>query len=209
MPATIPVPERLAGPRVLLRVYDVADAPLVRAAVEQSREHLVPWLPWAAKAHRTPEDSIDFCVRSRARWLLRAGINYGIFTRDGTAYLGGIGLQGIDWSVRRFEIGYWLRAGAEGHGYMTEAVRLLTQMVFQELGATRVEIRCEGRNARSRKVAERSGFVHEATLRRYGQATDGSLKDLLVFGMIREDFDAALPGWRESLGRPDGSPDRQ
>src|SRR6476661_3448464 len=89
----IPVPECLDGSRLLLRIYDLGDAPLVSAAVQASRARLTPWLPWAETAHERIEDSIDFCARSRAQWLLRQDdINYGLFARSDGAYLGGIGL---------------------------------------------------------------------------------------------------------------------
>ena len=200
----IPVPERLTGRRLLLRIYDLGDAPLVSAAVRASRARLAPWLPWAETSHERLEDSIDFCARSRAHWLLRRDdINYGLFAREGGAYLGGIGLHAIDWQVRRFEIGYWLRDGAEGRGYMTEAVRLLSGLLFESLGAIRVEIRCDARNERSRRVAERSGYVPEARLRHHERAPDGTLRDTLILAMIRPDFDAVRASWADASDLPE------
>ncbi|HLW59339.1 MAG TPA: GNAT family N-acetyltransferase [bacterium] len=78
----------------------------------------------------------------------------------------------MNWLVRTFEIGYWIRAAAQGRGYVAEAVRVLVRFAFEALGANRVEIRTGGGNARSRKVAE--AWVCEGTLRarphRWGRA---------------------------------------
>ena len=198
LPTTIEVPERLLGRRVLLRPFEITDAEAVREAVEESREMLRPWMPWW-NTHGTIEDSIDFCVRSKARWLLRENMNVGIWERETGRYLGGSGFNEPDWKVRRFEIGYWVRASAVGNGYVTEAVKVLTRAAFEHLGANRVEIRCDARNARSRRVAERCGYMLEGTLRRNALTTDGEMRDTLVFAMLRGEYEAQLDEWREAF----------
>jgi RimJ/RimL family protein N-acetyltransferase len=90
----------------------------------------------------------------------------------------------MDWSVPRFEIGYWVRRCFVGQGYITEAVRGVTRFAFETLGARRVEIRCDARNERSRRVAERSGFELEATLRNHAVAVDGELRDTLIYARL-------------------------
>ena len=63
--------------------------------------------------------------------------------------------------MRRFEIGCWIRASAQGQGDVSEAVQALTRMAFSELQARRVEIRMDEKTQRSRAVAERCGFELE------------------------------------------------
>jgi RimJ/RimL family protein N-acetyltransferase len=87
------------------------------------------------------------------------------------------------------ETGYWLRPDAEGHGYVTEAVRLLTGFAFRDLHAERVTIRCDSRNRRSATVPQRTGFIHEATMRNERRDTDGNLSDTALFALTRSDFD--------------------
>ena len=55
--------------------------------------------------------------------------------------LGGTGLHRIDCELRRFEIGFWIRASAEGQGYVSEAVQAMTALAFDQLDARRVQIR--------------------------------------------------------------------
>ena len=55
-------------------------------------------------------------------------------------------------------MGWWLRAGATGHGYATEAVRALSALAFDH-GVERVEAHTDPDNAPSRALAERAGFV--------------------------------------------------
>lgn len=189
----IPLFEELRGPRVVVRPYRLEDADELFAAVEESRQHIWPWMPWGDQ-HQSVDDSRDFILRSQAKWLLREGdLNVGIFAADSGRYLGGSGLHIRGWDVPAFEIGYWLRASAEGHGYMAEAVKLLTDFAFNALGAQRVFIRCDARNTRSAAVAERLGFVREAHLRNEVRThTDGALRDTLIFSLIPSD-----PRWPE------------
>jgi RimJ/RimL family protein N-acetyltransferase len=95
-------------------------------------------------------------------------------------------LQGIDWEVPKFEIGYWCRTRFTGHGYTTEAVRGITAFAFEALGARRVEIRCDSRNLPSARVAERAGFRLEGELRNNEIATDRGLRDTLIYAMVPE-----------------------
>lgn len=184
----IPLFDELRGSRVVVRPYRLDDADQIFAAVEESRQHLWPWLPWVAQ-HQTIEDTRDFILRTQARWLLREDMTVGFFEAESGRYLGGSGLhpRGNAWDVPALEIGYWVRASAEGHGYVAETVRLLADYAFNSLGAQRVMIHCDARNTRSAAVAERLGFVREALLRHDARAADGELRDTLVFSLIPSD----------------------
>ncbi len=185
--------EELQGERVLVRPYRESDAQDLYEAVNESRDHLRPWLPFA-DAHQTVEESRDWIIHRMAEWLLRENMSASLWEKASRRFLGGIGLHVHNWKSRHFEIGYWLRASAAGHGYMTEGVQLLTGFAFSELAATRVAIRCDERNSRSAGVARRLGFVQEARLRNDFLAPDGTLRTTLLFAMIREDWASVHTG---------------
>ncbi len=90
----------------------------------------------------------------------------------------------ILWSVRRFEIGYWCRVGCTGQGLVTEAVRALNRVAFDQLGARRVEVRMDGSNQRSRRVAERAGFTFEGVLRGDSLTPQGGVRDTHVYARV-------------------------
>ncbi len=182
----IPLFEELQGEHVLVRAYRESDARDLFEAVGESREHIRPWLPFA-DAHQSLEESRDWIIHQMANWLLREQVTLGIWEQATQRYLGGIGLHPHNWESRHFEIGYWLRASATRKGYMTEAVRLLTDFAFNDLAATRVQIRCDERNVHSAAVPRRLGFVQEARLRNDTVAPDGSLRTTLVFSLIPDD----------------------
>ncbi len=182
----VPLFDELRGERVIVRPYRVEDAEALYEAVGQSRDHLRPWLPFADE-HQNIEESRDFIIRSMAKWLLRENFPLGIWHQTTGAFLGGTGFHLGDWNLRWFEIGYWLRASAEGHGYMTEAVRLVADFLFEHLDAQRVEIRCDALNTRSAAVARRLGFIQEARLRNVRRSAEGAPRDTLVFSLIPGD----------------------
>lgn len=103
----------------------------------------------------------------------------------------------MDWAVPKFEIGYWCRTDKVGQGFVSEATLALAQHAFLGLGAKRVALRMDDRNRRSRSVAERLGFVHEATLKNNDRATDGSLRDTRVYAAFSLTDLSAVRAYRE------------
>ena len=189
----IALPDTLVGQRVLLRPYRDEDAAAVWEAVEESRASLSPWLNWVSR-YLTPADALADVRRSQARWLLREELAAGIFERSSGRLLGGSALNHIDWSLRAFEIGYWIRDSAAGHGYVTETAQLLTRFAFDHLGANRVGISMDARNSRSRAVAERLGFTYEGCLRQSYPDINGRPADSAFYALLADEY--ARVRWR-------------
>ena len=205
LPVLLEIPEELHGPRVLVRPLRADDAPATWAAIEESREHLAAWLPWVSNL-RSPDDERVAIAHMRVRWVLREDLTVGIFDRGSGRLLGGTGLHRINWAVRAFEIGYWVRVSAQGQGYVTEAVQLMTRLAFETLSANRVEIRVDPRNERSRRIPERLGFVLEGTLRCCVLDAAGNPSDRLIFALVPGDY-AKLAWVARGAGRPSASGD--
>lgn len=182
----VPLFDQLEGERVIVRPYRDSDAEALFEAVGESREHIRPWLPFA-DAHQKIEETRDWIIHTQAKWLLREDMNLSIWEKASGRYLGGLGLHARDWDIRYFEIGYWLRVSAAGHGFVTEAARLLTHFALTSLQANRLEIRCDERNKRSAGVALRLGYTQEGRFRNQGRATDGTLRTTLIFALTPED----------------------
>jgi RimJ/RimL family protein N-acetyltransferase len=64
------------------------------------------------------------------------------------------------------EIGYWVDPSARNRGVATSAVRAACRWAVTTLGVELIEWRCEVGNTASRRVAEKAGFLVEATLRK-------------------------------------------
>lgn len=186
-PVLLDIPERLDGERTVLLAPRAGLGAEMAVVVTQSLAHLRPWMAWAQDAPSA--ESAELVVRRmQADFIARRDLSFQLYARrpDGSAgrLLGGTGLHRIDWAVRKFEIGYWVRPEAAGQGHVSEAVRLLTVLAFGPLDARRVEIRCDARNTRSRAVAERCGFQLEGVLRCDTLGVDGQPRDTCVYAQV-------------------------
>jgi RimJ/RimL family protein N-acetyltransferase len=180
---TLPhVPDALETARLTVRCPRVEDVAEIYAAVRESLDELRPWMPWA-----TSDYSWEACEENSrgaiASFITRSDLRYHAHDRETGALLVCSGLHRIDWGVPKFEIGYWCRSSQCGKGYVTETARALTRLAFEELGAARVEIRCDDRNARSYRVAECCGFRLEGVLKNDSRAPDGSLRSTRIYAL--------------------------
>lgn len=191
----IPVPAEIRSERLLLRPLREADAGQVFAALEESREHLAPWVAWPPGIQHL-DDARDLCKRWAARWTLRTDLGLGMFRRADGRFLGATGMHDPNWALRSFEIGYWLRTSAVGAGYVTEAVQLQTVLAFEVLEARRIEIRCDPHNLHSRRVPERLGFPLEGHLRNAWLDPLGNVRDTLVFAATPPDYPRLKDAWQ-------------
>jgi RimJ/RimL family protein N-acetyltransferase len=196
-PLLIDVPERLQTPRLVLRAPRPGDGAALNAAVLDSMDALRPWMPWAQTAP-TLEASEALAREAHGKFLLRSDLVFSMWLHDGqgreTRLVGGSGLHRIDWSVPRFEIGYWCRSGHTGQGLVTEAARALSRMAFDQLQAQRVEVRMDERNTASWRVAERAGFTLEGVLRNEARDVAGGVRNTRVYARVRGVEEAAASG---------------
>ncbi|WP_127530381.1 GNAT family N-acetyltransferase [Paenibacillus kobensis] len=183
-PILFSLPEQFDSERLHIRAPLWGDGAALNEAVIESLEQFKPWFPWA-QSIPSVEDSEATVRRTRLQFLERSDLMLLLTSKQDGRLIGGSGLHRIDWPARKFEIGYWVRSTCSGQGYIAEAVAAITQFAIQELHANRIEIRCDSRNTRSAKVAERSGYTLEGVLRSEKCAEDGSLRNTMIWAKVR------------------------
>lgn len=107
---------------------------------------------------------------------------------DGTL-CGSVRVKDIDQGDRKAKIGYFIGSQFAGRGIVTSAVRTVLAYCFGPLALNRIELHCASGNERSRRIAERLGFVQEGILRQ-DEYLNGVFVDQLVYGLLRADFNA-------------------
>jgi RimJ/RimL family protein N-acetyltransferase len=188
MPPPLPhIAHAFETDRLLIRSPLPGDGAELNAAVLETFENLHLWMPWA-KEPPSVEDSERFVLESRLKFLARNDFMLVLFLKDASTLVGCSGLHPKNWDVPSFEIGYWCRARFEGRGYISEAVRAITIYGFEQFGARRIQIRCDARNERSRRVAERCGYRLEGEVRNDDLDNRGGLRSTLLFSMIPEEY---------------------
>ena len=140
------------------------------------------WMPWSQQA-QSLEDSEKHCRDAQAKWHAREMLDFCFFHAADGRLVGKGGLHTIDWQIPKFEIGYWIRSSCARRGIATEAAVALVELA-RKLGARRVEITSDARNAASRRVAEKSGFVLEGILRQSRRDTAGELADSCMYARL-------------------------
>ena len=165
-----------------LRSLRDEDARELYAAVEANREHLAPWMPWAAGQTLA---GTEIFIRSAIRQERdRDGAQLALV--EGGDICGIAGYHRIDHENDTATVGYWLTADRQGRGLMTRAVEALVSYAFDELRMHRIELRAAPGNARSRALATRLGFREEGVLRgaeRFGDA----YRDLVLYALLAGD----------------------
>ena len=173
-------------PRLILRAWSPADAPALMSAKNASKEHLLPWMPWAQPEPTDLEANLALIRAWRAQFDTDKDYVYGIFDRGNSAVLGGTGLhERIGMNAR--EIGYWVRVEAINRGIATETAAALTKVGFEIIGLDRMEIHCDVRNLRSAAIPRKLGFTHDANLRRRS-ITVGALADSMIWTMFADEY---------------------
>ncbi|MDB6114269.1 MAG: Protein N-acetyltransferase, RimJ/RimL family [Lacunisphaera sp.] len=103
---------------------------------------------------------------------------------------------------RGLEIGNtWLAKEAWRTPINTEAKLLQLTHAFEKLGAWRVQLKTDERNARSRAAIARLGCTFEGILRRYQLRSDGFVRNTAMFSLLDSEWPAAKAKLEAKLGR--------
>lgn len=122
--------------------------------IVESGDHLWPWFGFAGNLP-TLSERVELAARQHADSLAGSAGTYLVFTHDLA-----VGKAWVELHGSTATMGWWLRSGATGHGYATEAIKALAGIAFA-LGVERLEARTDPDNAPSRALAERAGFTLE------------------------------------------------
>ncbi|MBN2085223.1 MAG: GNAT family N-acetyltransferase [Anaerolineales bacterium] len=181
---------RIQTTRLVVRCWDPKDAPLLKQAIDDNIEHLLPWMTWARQEPEPLQAKVDRLRLFRGKFDLGQDFAYGVFSPDETAVLGAAGLHTRLGEGAR-EIGYWIHRGHLNRGLATEVAAALTRTAFELDRVDRVEIRCDPQNARSAAVPRKLGFALEATLRRRLPQGDGNLRDTMIWSLFKTEYPAS------------------
>lgn len=184
--------KRLETERLILRQIKEDDIDRYFAEILSDKER-IDYLDWDCAADIGAAKGIVENIISRYRqkdfffWVIQA--------KNTPEVIGYVWICRTENERRLAEIEYVLCRGAEGCGYMTEAVRRVLTYLLSEVGYYRVEAVCNVENTASTKVMKASGMVFEGILR--GRAkrkkADGNPGDLKIFAALPADLKSPKP----------------
>ena len=154
--------------RLILRPPHTGDETPLNEAINRSLFALQRWMPWAADPSFEP--TMRFVKEGIASWSNEQAKDFPmvVFHKASNQIIGASGFnERSNPQVPMFEIGYWLDTQYTGLGLATETVSALTKFAFESFNAVRVQVVMQADNDASKRVAEKCGFVLEATLKKY------------------------------------------
>lgn len=86
------------------------------------------------------------------------------------------------------QLGYDIGPAYRGNGYMTEAAKAVIEYLLTEAGANRVYCSVRAGNHASVRVCRKCDMQHEGTLRQHYARQDGSFEDVLIFGILKDEW---------------------
>lgn len=185
------------GKLVRLRSPEPSDAP-IHFEMDASDTEV------ARNAYFIPFPLSDLQAQNNAKeWAEQSGKNdqyrFAIEAISSGELVGMINSQNCDPRNGTFSYGLALFTPYHRQGYGSEAIILLLRYFFMELRYQKVTVGVYGFNQPSIGMHEKLGFVREGHLRRT-VFTAGTYYDEVIYGMLREEFQAKFSDyWHKNL----------
>lgn len=189
-------PTRLSGEHVRLEPLTRAHAAGAREAVQEGEI----WRHWYTLI--PAPDAVEAEIERRLMLQDQGSmLPFAVLTTDGR-FAGMTTYMNVDASNRRVEIGStWYRPSVQRSPLNTEAKWLLLRQAFETLDCIAVEFRTHWFNQQSRRAIERLGAKLDGVLRNHQIASNGSLRDTVVYSIIASEWPAVQAHLQYQLQR--------
>jgi ribosomal-protein-serine acetyltransferase len=182
-PILLDIPNQFESTRLILRTPLDGDGSITFPALLETQETFARWFP-NVHIPTSIQEVEEYLREEQANLLLRQSIRLLIFRQDTGKFVGESQFTNFDWGTPRCEIEYWVRTSMQKQGFMTEAVKRMTDFGFDVLHMARISIHCDPNNTAGVRVAEKAGYLLEGTLRNHRRQSDGQLADTAIYSMI-------------------------
>lgn len=170
---------------ITLKQIELEDANDIFNAISSQRVYFRKWLPFVdfTKEVMDTQNFVTSTIKScEAKEAYTFVIHYnGLF-------VGLIGLKDIDAMNKKTEIGYWLCEDYQKKGIVTQSVKALINLAYNELDINRIQIKCAVGNIPSRNIPKRLGFQFEGIERAGELLVDNVFADIEVYSMLKSEF---------------------
>ncbi|WBQ03207.1 GNAT family N-acetyltransferase [Kribbella sp. CA-293567] len=175
-------PQLTVDGQLVLRPWCAADASMVRTAFgcpEIQR--------WHVRRLDSTDEAVEWTAQWEGRWTADEAVSWAIVD-DRDEPLGQVGLRSISLAEASAGVSYWVTPSARGRNLAARAVDAMRKWAFGEIGFHRLDIQHSTLNEASCRVADKTGFVVEGTLRQAIQHADG-FHDWHLHGRLQTDGD--------------------
>lgn len=191
----VPVTLRLQGIR--LEPLSPTHAPGLAAAAADGAL-------WELRVASVPAPGDEASYIATALRMQAAGerLPFAVIDEASGRVLGSTGYHGILRDIGRLEIGYtWYARSVQRSHVNTSCKLMLLAHAFDTLGAAVVGWRTDILNTASQQAIERLGARRDGVLRHHALRRDGTVRDTVMYSMLREEWLAARTHLQERLTR--------
>lgn len=179
--------QRLANAKLVIRPFEPADADEFVRAAHESIETVGKWMSWCSRSF-TRESALEWFASCEQDCAAGRAFDMGLFCATTGQLLGGAGINQLSPHHRYGNIGYWVRQSRQGCGIARQAVALLRDFGFQQLGLFRLEIVMGVGNTASEAVAIAAGATFECRARNriflHGRSIEANIYSLVPSGLF-------------------------
>ncbi len=151
-----------------IRPWDESDAAdVVKAFGDPAIRH------WHIFSVETEHEAREWIAARQRNWRSEAGANWAVTDRRDAAVIGRVGLRTANLRTGEAEVTYWVLPEARGKGVASLALRELARWAFEDIGLHRLALAHSTANEASCRVAQKSGFHFEGTMRSKVLHSDG------------------------------------
>ncbi len=175
--------------RTKMRLLDQQDSGALYQLLEGNRNHIRAWHPWVDLI-TTPAATERLIQTWLQQFANQRGFFAGIWHDE--QLCGVVHHINVDWINRWTALAYFLDAGHQGRGIMTQACRAMVEHGFHDWKLNRITIECATENRRSRAVAERLGFTLEGVTRQV-EWVQNRFVDHAVYGLLKDEYKPSRP----------------
>jgi len=150
-----------------------------------SDDEVTKYLTWPT--HTSPEISAMVAQDWANRYEKDDFYIWGITVKDeGNVLIGSIGAHEPNDSIGKIEIGYCIGMNWWHRGFMPEALKVVMDYLFDEVGVNRIEAYHDTRNPNSGRVMAKCGMKYEGTLRQASRNNQG-ICDVCVYSLLNSE----------------------
>ncbi len=176
--------QRIETDRLILRRYVIEDADAMYKNWASDSE-VTKFLTWQ------PHPSVEVSRGIIENWLKEYSdkkyYQWAIVLKDnGNEPIGGISVVHMNEDISMVHIGYCLGRAWWRRGIMSEALKAVTDFMFDTVEVNRVESRHDPRNPNSGKVMQKCGMKYEGTLRSADRNNQG-ICDACYYALLRSE----------------------
>ncbi len=173
---------RIIGERIIIRDLSLKDSDDFFEYAQS--ENVGPMAGWK------PIESMELARRVISGYMLSKEV-FAVALKDSNKMIGSVSIY--NYGIRKYnkvkQLGFSLSDKYWNNGYMTEAIKLVIEYIFNKTDCEVIEVGHHVGNYQSKRVIEKCGFLYDGRLCKYKRLYDGRLIDADFYSMTKEDYE--------------------